>query len=231
LLTHTAGGWGSIPEDPMFREPQLSNADFIRYVLENFKLTARPGVVFLYSNFGYYLLGRIVERITSQSYCEYVRDAVLSKCGIRDMAVARNHRVRHEVLYYGSQGEDPYSFNITRMDADGGWLATASDLAKFGSSVIGPFRNANIIIDNEYISKMLSPTAVRQDYARGWAIDGQEGWLHGGSLPGTSSVLYVHRSGLAFAGLCNCRVPGKATDIELIRLFRDILRLDLISRS
>jgi CubicO group peptidase (beta-lactamase class C family) len=227
LLTHTAGGWGSVPEDPMFQEPQLSNPDFIRYVLETFKLTARPGLVFLYSNFGYFLLGRIIEQVTSRSYSEYVREAILSKCAIRDMTVARNHRLPHEVLYYGCQGEDPYSFNITRMDADGGWLATASDLAKFGSSMMGPFRNVNII-NKKYLSMMLSPTTVRQDYARGWAIDGQEGWLHGGSLPGTSSVLYVDRSGLTFAGLCNSGVPGNATDIELIRLFRDILKLGLI---
>jgi len=63
LLTHTAGGWPKDATDPMFRFPRLSQADLISWTLDNLALEHPPGEQFAYSNFGFYLLGRIIETI------------------------------------------------------------------------------------------------------------------------------------------------------------------------
>ena len=47
-----------------------------------------PGTKYAYSNFGYNVLGRIIERRSGMSYGEYVKQEVLAPAGITDMQQA-----------------------------------------------------------------------------------------------------------------------------------------------
>ena len=70
-------------------------------------------------NFGYCVLGRVIEAVTGQPYAAYVQSQVLAPCGITDMKIAENKESKkapNEVVYYGQFGEDPYKMNVTRMD-------------------------------------------------------------------------------------------------------------------
>ena len=94
LLEHTAGGWPNRNDDPMFAEPARFGAAFITWVIDNtgpgkrFPLANTPGTNYDYSNFGYCLLGRVIEEVTGQSYDAYVQGAVLAPCGIAGMEIA-----------------------------------------------------------------------------------------------------------------------------------------------
>lgn len=82
-----------------------------------------PGQNWAYSNFGYCVLGRVIEKITSKPYDEYVQQSVLNPCGITTMQLAGNtqaDRRADEVVYYGQGEQDPYGMPVTRMDAFGG---------------------------------------------------------------------------------------------------------------
>jgi CubicO group peptidase (beta-lactamase class C family) len=55
-------------------------------------------------NFGYCLLGWVIEQITGQPYSGYVQSAVLAPCGISGMRIAGNtlrERAPNEVVYFG----------------------------------------------------------------------------------------------------------------------------------
>jgi hypothetical protein len=55
-----------------------------------------------------------------------VQSAILAPCGISGMRIAGNslkERAPNEVVYFGQYNEEPYKINVTRMDANGGWLA------------------------------------------------------------------------------------------------------------
>jgi CubicO group peptidase (beta-lactamase class C family) len=144
LLTHTCGGWsnahnGPRGDDPMFINVEMNQAQLMAWTLRNRPLDNPPGVHFDYSNFGYCVLGRVIEKITRQPYAVHARDAVLKRCGIDDMAIAGNtlaQRQPGEVKYYG-QGENPYGINITRMDSHGGWIARPADIVQFFMHVDG----------------------------------------------------------------------------------------------
>ncbi len=110
-----------------------------------------------YSNFGYLLLGRIIEAKTG-SYERYMRDHIFAPLGMNDMALAgarkRSDRAHDEVRYYyggtpltspaacatsvldesGSCVEIPYGggFNIDNFQAFGGWIGHPIDLCAFG---------------------------------------------------------------------------------------------------
>lgn len=139
LLAHTSGGWGK-HDDPMFSNLSMSQARLISWVLDNRPLEHAPGSVYGYSNFGYCLLGRVIERVAGQPYEKFVQENVLAPSGVSDMHIAantRNERFPKEVIYYGQNGEDPYSLNVARMDSHGGWIATPSDLVRFALQITG----------------------------------------------------------------------------------------------
>jgi CubicO group peptidase (beta-lactamase class C family) len=96
LLEHS-GGWDrDASGDPMFMSSTIAEAlgteapakttDIIRY-MRGKPLDFDPGTRYVYSNFGYAVLGRVIEKVTGQPYDEYVKSAVLEPMGISRMAI------------------------------------------------------------------------------------------------------------------------------------------------
>lgn len=206
LLHHTSGGWGNSANDPMFSNASLSTEELINWTLNNMPLEHTPGTYYDYSNFGYCILGRVIEKITGQSYEAAVKSLVLTPIGITDMTIGGNtlaDRLPKEVKYYGQYGEDPYAYNIRRMDAHGGWVATARDLARFLVYVDGyPVRPD--IISKSTLTTMLKTSAANGEYACGWVMSGAN-YYHLGSLPGTATEQACTSQGYNFVILTNTR--------------------------
>jgi CubicO group peptidase (beta-lactamase class C family) len=184
-LQHT-GGWDRGKGfDPMSAEAaeQVAEAmgislpirpeQIIRYTMGK-PLQFDPGTSWAYSNFGYCVLGRIIEAVSGNPYHEYVRQKVLLPVGIRHMRLGKNLRRDHspgEVKYYDSRhstgraisgpkiGEEapvPYGVEcIETMDANGGWIASAVDLLRFAVALDDPKRCR--ILSEESIRIMLAP--------------------------------------------------------------------------
>jgi len=92
LLTHTSGGWPNDGNDPMFHYPQLDHSALIASTLKDQPLASQPGTKYAYSNFGYCVLGRVIEKVTRRSYAGYVREAVLARAGVWDMECRQRSR-------------------------------------------------------------------------------------------------------------------------------------------
>jgi len=209
LMTHTCGGWTNNGRDPMFQHPAMNQAELIRWTLANQPLTDAPGQKYAYSNFGYCVLGRVIEKITSQPYDRYVRDAVLHRCGATGLQIAGNtlaERAPREVIYYQARG-NPYDMNVRRMDSHGGWIATAADLVRFALHVDGKSTQRDIL-KPATLREMTTATAANAGYAKGWAVNKVPNWWHTGSLPGTSTLLVRSESGFCWAALANTRSDG-----------------------
>lgn len=225
LLTHTCGGWSNEHDDPMFLNEGLSHSQLIAWTLRHRNLDHIPGQHFAYSNFGYCLLGRVIEKITGKSYARYVADAILKPCGIGGMSIAGNRlseRQHNEVIYYG-QGENPYDLNVARMDSHGGWIAAPSDLVKFSMHVSG-FPLPPNILKAETIRIMTMGSKANPGYAKGWAINKYDNWWHNGSLAGTSTLAVRAHSGFCWAAFTNTRRPHSNLDGDLDGLVWNMAR-------
>lgn len=215
LLTHTCGGWGNKGYDPMFSHHEMNHQELISWTLREMPLQNAPGKAFAYSNFGYCVLGRVLEAVTGQPYADLLQNHLLPKCGISGMKIAGNtlaDRLPGEVIYYGHKDEDPYrpTMNVRRMDSHGGWVATAEELVLFLTHVDG-FATTPDIMGASTIQSMTTASPVNAGYASGWSINARPNWWHGGSLPGTSTLIVRTASGMCWAALANTRIKDEKT--------------------
>jgi CubicO group peptidase (beta-lactamase class C family) len=190
LLTHTVGAWGNQARDPMFMNPGMKHRELIAWTLDHMPLTNPPGEAFAYSNFGYCILGRVIEKLTGQAYDEYVKNNVLGKCGITDMQIAGNtlsERAANEVKYYSQTGGNPYEMNVARMDSHGGWIATPGDLTTLFVHIDG-FKDTEQLLTDDSLRVMSTPSSVNPRYAKGLFITANNNWWHSGLLDGTTTI-------------------------------------------
>lgn len=217
FLTHRSGGWTNGKDDPMVKNLTMKHDELIAWALANQKQMHKPGEHYAYSNFGYCVLGRVLEKITNQPYATLIEHQVLSKCGITNMRIGGNtlaERLPKEVMYLTEKPGTAYGMNLARMDSNGGWIATAGDLVRFASQ-LPKLLNENSI--------RTMTTAISANYARGWSVNKVPNWWHTGSLPGTSTIMVHASKGMCWAGLMNGRKKGisLALDKLMWRLGRE----------
>jgi N-acyl-D-amino-acid deacylase len=252
LLEHR-GGWDRGESfDAMFQSVRFANQVGVDAPADQFavikamlsqKLDFDPGERYAYSNFGYCLLGRVIEKLSGQEYDSYVKEHVLAPIGVTTMKIGATRltgRSDNEVRYYqpgtgtsvfqedlGQEVPWPYGgWNLEAMDAHGGWIASATDLAKFAAAFDDP--------DN---CPILSRQSIEMMYARPPGLAGHEedgsqkdrfyslGWLnrvvsggrvnhwHTGSLAGTATILIRRHDGKNLIALLNSRVSPSASHL------------------
>ena len=246
LLQHT-GGWDRDKSiDPMFHSKRIATETgtpppagphaIIHYMLGQ-PLDFDPGTRYAYSNFGYCVLGRIIENISGMPYERFVREHVLGPVGIDRMRIGATLdgvQAAGEVRYYtkdsgltesvfqdGARNVSwPYGgFNLEAMDAHGGWIASAVDLARFAAALDDPAHSR--LLKPDTFPEMYAPpappawrkpdgTLADAYYGCGWMVrphdgSGRANYWHSGSLPGTNTLLVRRGDGLTWAVLFDQR--------------------------
>jgi len=226
LLTHTGGGWSNKDHDPMFHETDRGRSVFIQQTLDSYPLEAPPGTNYAYSNFGYFVLGRVIEQVSSMSYGEYVRQHVQAPLGIADMQLAGKNAVAGEVHYYGQGRDDPYAVPVELHDANGGWIATPSDLVHFALGVFSADDKAGApaLLKPETLRQMTRVSAANPEYACGWSVSRDGNCFHSGGFDGTTSFLMHRHDGLAWAVVANTRRAHSEMEKDLHKLSWQIAR-------
>ncbi|KAF1748637.1 hypothetical protein GCK72_025104 [Caenorhabditis remanei] len=212
LLEHTAGGWDNLQSDAAWVQPDMTTKELIEYVLTNVPLEYKPGSMWIYSNFGYQLLGYLIETTTGMSYEAFVKKNIFAPSGVYDIQVARpsiSERAPREVVYYMSGnglGFNPYEMlPPERIGPWGGWIASPIQLLMFMSRIDG-FTNREDILSEIAISELATPSPASNDtYGLGWSLNimGFNGWQHDGRMPGSAAMLVRLDNGLEMAVTVN----------------------------
>ena len=219
--------------DPMFFSTSVAKAvgapapasceTVIRYMMMTGLLDFTPGTRYEYSNFGYCVLGRIIEKTTGMGYEDYMKAEVLAPMGIVDMQSGHTQlafRGPNEVHYYDGENRTvqsvfqnvtepvpyPYGgFYLEALDSVGGWIASAQGLVRFALSVDGARPPAYLRPETVDImlarNTVLWPTGDHY-YALGWEVT-YSSWWHAGGVPGSAALLVKMPNGVAWAVLFN----------------------------
>ncbi|MDE2125565.1 MAG: beta-lactamase family protein [Armatimonadetes bacterium] len=245
LLHHTGGFDRDKSGDPMFRPLEIAAAEgtpapadqwaIIRWMAGR-PLDFDPGTRFAYSNFGYCVLGRVIEAVTAMRYVDYVSKFVLQPMAVRGMRMGRTRlpdRARGEVRYYQPNARPVPSifpqdhgelvsvcygaWNLEAMDSHGAWLASAPALVRFAAQL--DFPSQPPLLAPHTAATLYEPPAapIKPEggawYGCGWEVRpvgdrGKANTWHNGSLDGTNTWLVRRWDGLAWAALFNQRDTG-----------------------
>jgi CubicO group peptidase (beta-lactamase class C family) len=207
LLEHT-GGWNIDLFDPEFSSLLIAQAmktssppstmTTINFMAQQRGLDFNPGEVVYYSNFGYSLLGRVIEKVTGVPYETYIK-TLFAPAGIQNMYLGVTHSVDlppDESRYYdypGARLRDsvfsdapglvPYpdgGFAEEILDADGGWVLSAIDDLRI-LRYIDPSTPGNHLLARATVAEMLSRPLISGPAAPYWGTAptwNAKGWVY-----------------------------------------------------
>ncbi|MFL6576568.1 MAG: serine hydrolase domain-containing protein, partial [Povalibacter sp.] len=247
LLQHS-GGWNPLRSgDPYDHLDQIASetgnspalcSDIIDVLIKR-PLDFSPGQAFRYSDFGYCILGRIVERVTGQSYEHYVRDHVLAAMDVNGMSIGYSHanqRGPYEVKYYPFGGEapvasvfpgegnvpSPYARELLASDAANGWVGSTIDITRVLTSIEGT--RGERILSTTSMNELIADPSLEgwntPDYWYGLGITigpTPQTWYHEGSVAGSVSFVYRSPNHYVVAILTNSRPANLQTFIPSLR--------------
>ncbi|MFY9824115.1 MAG: serine hydrolase domain-containing protein [Thermoanaerobaculia bacterium] len=209
LLTHT-GGTGDI-FGPDFEKNRLTlreHGDYLK-LYGSRGLDHEPGAEFRYSNYGFVLLGAIIEKVTGTSYYDYVRSHVFQPAGMTSTdSLTEADAVPNRSVGYmkGEGGWVPNTDTLPwRGTAAGGGYSTAGDLLRF----------AEALESGKLISKAslkAATTPYKEDYGFGFGIEGEgplRSYGHSGGAPGMNGDLRIYpQLGIVVICLSNLDPPA-----------------------
>jgi D-alanyl-D-alanine carboxypeptidase len=221
LLTHT-GGTGDI-FGPEFEEHRLQlreHRDYLKLYSRR-GLTQEPGARFEYSNYGFVLLGALIEQVTGGSYDDYVGDHVFRRAGMRSTgALPESVVVPDRAVGYlrSSPGSDwvPNTDTLPwRGTAAGGGYSTVGDLLRFAQAL-----DSGRLISEATLAEATRPH--HQQYGYGFGVQGQgslRSYGHGGGAPGMNGELRIFpQLGYVVVSLSNLDPPAASELVEFFTL-------------
>ncbi len=217
LLTHT-GGTGDIfgPDFDAHRKELRTHSDYIE-LYGNRGLEFEPGSRWAYSNYGMVLLGAVIERVTGQSYYDYVQEHIYEPAGMtRTGSLPEDEAVPDRSIgYMRPPGTTRWVRNTNtlpyRGTSAGGGYSTVTDLARFADALMS--RKLLRPDSTEQLITGKVEALGREKYAYGFEdrrdIGGHGSVGHGGGAPGMNGDLRIYpKSGYVVAALANIDPPA-----------------------
>lgn len=224
LLTHTSG----IPDLPFWphcidpAQPGPITPAALQQLFGARPLAATPGTTFVYSNWGYMLLGYVIEQVSGLPYAVFVQRHVLTPAGMTSSGYvdrkavlplrAASYAIEHGTLVNASflDLEDPY--------AAGGLYSTVEDLLRWD----------RVLVTQPSLAAMFTPHVPVGDgssYGYGWQIGvrfGRRVVYHGGRIDGFRVLLARYPDAqVCIAVLCNLQTcdPDSVADALAAAMF------------
>jgi D-alanyl-D-alanine carboxypeptidase len=212
LLSHT-GGTGDIftPEYEAHREETRTLADYVR-LFGSRPVAFEPGSRMEYSNYGFILLGRMIELVSGEAYQKYVQEHIYQPAGMMhtDSRPEVDHVNGRAIGYTPRQnGLVPNTEGMPWSGTSaGGGYSTVRDLFLFAEAL-----QSGKLLDPGLLREATQSSAMRADYGMGFYVLPNGGYGHGGGAPGINGELHIlPHSGYVLVALAN-RDPRMATNV------------------
>ena len=213
LLSHSSG----IPNYDIIKDffPTISRQHFTRKEYVNIycdsALAFVPGTRYLYSSWGYFTLGYIIEKITGKSYEQAMKDEIFSKINMQNSG----SYLHTQIVPKRASGYDYGLGNYMSADfrdqsntmGTGDIYSTVEDLFKFHMAIAN-----HVLLTKELTHEMFTPGTRPARYGYGWfnqnfrytATDSITANYHLGSTEGfISFMLRIPETNSMIVILCN----------------------------
>jgi D-alanyl-D-alanine carboxypeptidase len=204
LLTHT-GGTGDIFGPSYDGHAEVSPAKFIQLYGAR-DLTFEPASKWSYSNYGYILLGAIIEKVSGQNYNAYLDEHIFRPAGMRSTSPTSSGTTA--IAYSGATATGLKPLAPYFGTPSGGGYSAIDDLLAFARAIETKHLLNTRHTDLLTVGKVDTGNGF---YSLGLSVrlrNGEPCYGHGGSAPGINGDLTIYpRSGYITATLCNRGYP------------------------
>jgi CubicO group peptidase (beta-lactamase class C family) len=179
LLSHNSG-LSNYMMHPKYRQMQnklRSIDEVMKLVVEQPLVFKTPGEKFSYSNSGFIVLGKIIEKITHKKYSEYLKEKILDPLGMKNSGlIYREQNIPKQSIGYTIMFSNKAVDNLDNEPpafSDGGMYTTIEDMLKYDQALYG-----NTLLKNETIELMFAGGKENiekyrslqfSDFGYGWA--------------------------------------------------------------
>ncbi len=210
VLTHTSG----IPSFTSFPDYRMSKlaATPVEKIVASFRdkpLEFQPGAKWNYSNSGYVLLGYLIEKVSGQTYEQFVQENIFTPLGMKSSGYDSNSRIiPQRAAGYAPSPSGPVNAEFIHMSVPhgaGALYSTTEDLLRWTQGLFG-----GKLLSPASLEKMTTP--FKNDYALGVQVrtfNGRKTVDHGGGIEGFNTTLaYYPDSKVTIAVLANLNGPA-----------------------
>ena len=236
LLTHSEG----FPEDNPWGDRQLAQPDerMREWMKAGIPFSTAPGTAFEYSNYGFAILGQIVQKASGKPYDVYVREQILKPLGMTssyfDTSEVPRDKLAPGYRWAENKWEDEPMLAHGSFGAMGGLWTSARDLARYVAFLMsafpprdeaerGPVRRSSLremqqaarwggaIAFRGAVDAPLQLNASSYGYGLGVSQECRFGYVvgHGGGLPGYGSLMrWLPEYGVGLISMGNVTYAG-----------------------
>jgi CubicO group peptidase (beta-lactamase class C family) len=205
------------------------SSDYLVAYTMGARLDFDPGTNTMYSNFGYIVLGEVIEKVSGVPYEKYVREHVLAPAGVPKVRLhpAGGKYFPNEARRYPpGQAQELPAWQQKYSDAAGGWTASAVDMARFLVALDGS--RGKPLLDEKTFRLVLEPPAPplrpRPDgtfVGLGWdsviaSPRGEYGLYKDGNWLGMRAFLKRRPDGVGWVLLFNASLDPDTTDTKTL---------------
>lgn len=213
LLTHTSGlpNYRQFVDYAKLSAPKYNRPGSVIALLADKPLDFAPGTKYEYSNTNYHLLAQLIEKVSGQTYEDYLASKEFQAAGMTATRLATLPALLpNQAVGYGWDGKKlrPNTIFLPRaLDyGDDGLVSTAGDLAKWTTAL-----STGQLISEATLKQMITPgrlpDSTPTSYGLGLIVAPYKGQMlatHSGATPGYScTIAYLVDSRLAVVVLCN----------------------------
>lgn len=217
LLSHTAGT-GDIftPEYEAHRQETRTLADYVK-LFGSRPMRFEPGTRMEYSNYGFILLGRLIEIASGETYDDYVREHIFLPAGMQhtDSRPETDHVAGRAIGYTrGANGLEPNTAKLPWSGTSaGGGYSTVNDLYLFARALESGKLLEPALLKQATQREATHGGAQSSDYGFGFYVLPNGGYGHGGGQLGVNGEMHIlPQSGYVLVALTN-RDPRMASDM------------------
>jgi len=167
-----------------FSKKQYNSVEECLSIFINDDLEFDPGSDYLYSTYGYVLLGRIIEIISKKSYSEYMLEDIFIPLNMTNTVVEdTNQDESNSAKFYSKNGKrELKDTNVSYKQAGGAFLSTPLD-------IIALINNAREVIDTQTLFELITPQNLQNGKPTGYGIGFKV------SKDSTNERLIIHHGG------------------------------------
>lgn len=225
LLTHTSGikSYTGMKEwDPATHRKDFTPTELVDY-FKNQPMDFDPGEQWEYNNSGYVLLGVIIEKVSGQTYAEYLDEHIFKPLGMKhtyydvSTTLIPNRAAGYSQADVAGAYANSTFLSMTQPYAAGSLLSTVEDLFIWTKAV-----HEGKVVRPDLLKKAFTPYILPDGsstrYGYGWALNnllGSPTIEHSGGIHGfLSDLVYLPNEEICVAILtnCDCNPPGNVAN-------------------